>query len=148
MNQQQIANLISKHQEYIKCFDELYFQFIQIAINIQQHLLDEYNDIYPERSVAYSNYRWMKYADRIDIEIENDQVIAKYTETGRCGNSDDLLHELRIDLLTTEQEQETMIKSWVANEIALLEQKRVDEHAKKMAEISILEQRLNELKNT
>lgn len=148
MNQQQIANLISKHQEYTKCFDELYFQFIQIAINIQQHLLDEYNDIYPERSVAYSNYRWMKYADRIDIEIENDQVIAKYTETGRCGNSDDLLHELRIDLLTTEQEQETMIKSWVANEIALLEQKRVDEHAKKMAEISILEQRLNELKNT
>lgn len=148
MNQQQIANLISKHQEYTKCFDELYFQFIQIAIDIQKYLLDEYNDIYPDRDIAYSNYRWMKYADQIDIELENGQVIAKYTETGRCGNSDELLHEQRIDLLTTEQEQETMIKSWVANEIALLEQKRVEEHAKKMAEISILEQRIKELKNS
>lgn len=146
MNQDHMNELLHKHHEYLKCMDSHYGELLEIATDVQRRMRDAYALVHPTRDCAYNTHRWVEFADNIDIIIENSSVIAQYVEIGRCGNSDEIIHELSIERLTTEQSRIDLVNEWIEVQRAMLCQQELDDQAQRLAEIEKLERRLADLR--
>ena len=150
MNKNDYAALMEAYKMYDELMNKHVTELGKIADDLKEKLKEAYFKIYPKEpkfsGSRYGDNAWMHYSDYVNIELDNNQIEARFwAENGQ--DRDDELHTIIItsDMLTIEG-RKNYVDSWTDLELVKISEQNQKKEQDRTKEIKKLEEQLAKLR--